>query len=721
MPPSHLRTHPVHLVTLFGALRRIPASMSSPRRRLLRLFLTGLVVVLLAGYGAFSTFFFNPMEGSYEFDIATLVPRDVDFFVSKADLRDDFDPFPTLACADEFESSRLARLLERQPAYQELLERLDVDAAVESLSQALDQSPIELEPLELFGGKDLALAGYFEGSALADSRWALLGRTNWMGKFGVELLDRPGWIGLDQQGISAEPCLATIQTKEQEVGVTLSGGSLTQPLSIGRVNDVVVICSDPKLLGEVARLGSVRGEDSFGLSAKFTDRIDSGRAQVGGAEGDEIELFVDAVKLSRAMGWSGAWPDRGADTFLPAFLGRLFQVAYVNELAGRLAFQGGLTVNLEGQLSSELMGNVQKRLYRQRQFDKLAARTVARLVPGDAGLFVYLRADLSDLLSQALDSLDQDTVLLFEDLVREVWGYDSAQPLIEDLDAALSGKVAFFLRPGDYAPSEQDPPNDGATVLVWALALVPQDMDKLTEILDQIRVHWQAFGLVGLKEGQNGIYKFRSKNGSFLTEYMNPLVPGTGQIATMNIDVTSGDDYFLVSNSRHFLVQIDSTFWNVSGAASTGLNARPDFEAFVNTGLPSASVLAWLNPRAIGESLRKIADENLRVQARSVIDWNAIRPGVEAKVLRENFGGVSANNLTQKDRESFEAQVEIRLEEIEKKEIAENYPRLRREAHDQIALWESIRSGLVELALDPKRLAFHARLAIPFESSDTEL
>ena len=46
--------------------------MSSSRKRLLRLFLTGTVVLLLAGYGAFTTFFFNPFESDYEFDVATL-------------------------------------------------------------------------------------------------------------------------------------------------------------------------------------------------------------------------------------------------------------------------------------------------------------------------------------------------------------------------------------------------------------------------------------------------------------------------------------------------------------------------------------------------------------------------------------------------------------------------------------------------------------------------
>ena len=63
-------------------------------RRLLRYFLIGLVLALLGGLWAFSFFFFNPFEGDYEYPIASLIPREIDFYAGKNGLRRDFDPFP---------------------------------------------------------------------------------------------------------------------------------------------------------------------------------------------------------------------------------------------------------------------------------------------------------------------------------------------------------------------------------------------------------------------------------------------------------------------------------------------------------------------------------------------------------------------------------------------------------------------------------------------------
>ena len=682
--------------------------MSSSRKRLLRLFLTGTVVLLLAGYGAFTTFFFNPFESDYEFDVATLVPRDVDFFTAKAGLAGDFDPFPAPAFADEFAESEFGQVLQGQAWYRDFMGGLEIEQAVASLEEALSQAPVSVEPLQLFGGEDLALAGYFEGAQLADARWALLGRTGWIGKFGVELLDRPAWIGLDAQGIVTETVRATIQSKEQDVGVTLSGGSLTQPLTIGRVQDVVVIASDAELVAEVARLNSVRGENSFGLSAKFADRIDVARR-----EGDEVELFVDAVKLLKALAWEGAWPDRTADTFLPAFLGRLFQVAYVNEVAGRIDIDGGITLDLDGQMSSELLGNVQKRLYRQRDFDRQNLRELARLAPADVGMFAALRGDVGDLLGAALESMDQSTVSLMEDTVRDVWGYQDPTQLITDIEDTIAGRVAFLLRVDDYPPSSNDPPNNGATVLAWALAFEVNDAQKLAELQDRISKRPQAFGLEPLNPGESGIYTIPATTGSTITEYMNPLVPGTGQLATL--ELTGRDSYLLVSNSRHFLSQIDQTYFEVEGAQGQGLLARTEFEAYLNSGLPSISALAWLNPRAMGGALRTIAEEHASLGVNSRIDWKTIRPGVERDVLRAKFGNASSESLTQSQREEFEMAVNMQLDEIEREKKAELFPQLRQEAMDRIALWEGVRVGLLELSLDEKRLAFHTRLAIPLE------
>ena len=56
------------------------------KSRLLRIAAILLGVLLFAGFFAFTTFFYSPFEGALEEDVAALVPRDVDFFVARADL-----------------------------------------------------------------------------------------------------------------------------------------------------------------------------------------------------------------------------------------------------------------------------------------------------------------------------------------------------------------------------------------------------------------------------------------------------------------------------------------------------------------------------------------------------------------------------------------------------------------------------------------------------------
>ena len=57
------------------------------KRRILKYLLISLSLLILAGLWAFSTFFFNPFEDKYAYDLASLIPREVDFYVSKARLR----------------------------------------------------------------------------------------------------------------------------------------------------------------------------------------------------------------------------------------------------------------------------------------------------------------------------------------------------------------------------------------------------------------------------------------------------------------------------------------------------------------------------------------------------------------------------------------------------------------------------------------------------------
>src|SRR5678816_452409 len=77
----------------------------SLKSRLLRITLIVLCVLTIAGYLAFTTAFYNPMEGRLAFHPGALVPRDVDFFVARKGLGDAFEAFPRLKVMDKLEQN----------------------------------------------------------------------------------------------------------------------------------------------------------------------------------------------------------------------------------------------------------------------------------------------------------------------------------------------------------------------------------------------------------------------------------------------------------------------------------------------------------------------------------------------------------------------------------------------------------------------------------------
>ena len=156
------------------------------RKRLLRIFAILLLVALFAGYFAFSTFVFSPTEGDYEPDVSTLVPRDVDFFVAKSELRRDFDGDLRLRVQGELEATPAWQAWVGSPEHAALQQELRLDEKLAEVRAELGK--LGVDPLRIVGGRDLALAGYFRGPTFESADWAAWARCNWMGKLAVAAL-----------------------------------------------------------------------------------------------------------------------------------------------------------------------------------------------------------------------------------------------------------------------------------------------------------------------------------------------------------------------------------------------------------------------------------------------------------------------------------------------------------------------------------------------------
>ena len=672
----------------------------SLRKRLLRILVILAVVMGFAGYFVFQVTLFNPLEGGYEFDVSTLTPRDVDFFVAKAQLAEDFDEFPHLKIADEVTDTSAWRSWKRSPEYLEFNRTYGYEDALAQLERLPEQLG-GLDLLSIFGGEDVAIAGYFRGPDLAQADWAVYGRVSFLGKLGVAALSHPGLLGLDQQGLSV--------AVEEDL-VALSGPQLPREIFVGRVKDVAVIGTSAELVRAASDLEARGGEDSFGQSANYFDHIQNARRSL---KATEIELFIDWRAYAENARLSGRWPDPESQDYFPAFLGRLFQLGTLKSAVGVMGFDHGVTLDLHGELSSELMTSEQKSIYRERGVERAwFMSNPAQIARSDCAVFLYMEIDVGDLLRELLAAAEPALRSNVEDLVRGTGRYNSSAQLIEELDTIFQGRVALVVRENDYPARDDDPPHNGVPVPAIAVVLWTDGDEsalvRIGQLHDMITENQGRLGLEG-RDGGGGVFKNPLSTGHEAWEFWTQFVDGTGHIAT-GID---GRRY-IVSNS-YSMIEDMIRVYNEGGRGSERLSERPDFRQLVREGLPQANAVAWINPRALSAVTGKFAQFDAERAVLDNIDWNTELAREETLVLREQFPGQVRGRLDQATQERVDELVRPRLEALRARLMDEQVPAIRSRM-ERTAKYRNIVSGmLIMLALDPKNWDLTVAALMPLD------
>ena len=670
------------------------------KARLLKYLAFGLLFLVLGLIWAFSTFFFNPFEGSYDGDLATLIPRDVDFYLGKRALAGDFDPFPELAFQEELKADPAGQAFLQLEFVQELLPEEEIQSAMAALEESLAQLPVDVDPLAVFGGSELAVAGYFSGPELADADWAVYGRANWMGKLAVEGMHK-GLANLEAQGLAVE---------ELDDGFQLSGGELTRPLFFLRILDVVIVTTKPDLVGTALSLDQMRGQDSFWFSAKYQDHA----AELD-IEGDELNVYVNQRDLLEAQRKPGAWPDVSSEDLATRFLARLFQLGTVREHVLTVGFENGLTIDASGAISSELLSQTQKKLYRMRGFEKDEVADLASMVPDDVGMFVCGQGPLRDLLNELAPSLEPATLGLIEDVSRDVFGYADAYPLFGDLSTALGDRFAFFARNDDYPIDDSPlaPPRDDNTVLVWAVVFSIDDEEALDALRQNVSSNPSAFGIQGRDPSKGGIFTNKVGGGSTVWEYHSGGIPGTGHLATLQFTANSGNRYFLISNHHDLLGHAYQSYRE----QRPRLAEDAYFQTLLNTGLPQSDFVFWFHPRAIAQTMQKIGTQNAGYDIALAINWDVERPRIEKKVLKEHFPGERWGAVSPDNLEAFELMTQQEIDTFEREFTSQHLPTLRQQYTRPWVAAGLARATMLQLALDQKTYRLHGRVVVPFDGA----
>jgi hypothetical protein len=676
-----------------------------PRKsRLLRILLTVAGVLAFVGYFAFSTFLFSPTEGDYEPDVSTLVPRNVDFFVAKADLSDDFDPFPHPAFERALLASPAWLAFERSEDYAAVFGGQDPLRLLSELEAELQQVK-GVAPLKVFGGRDLALAGWIRGPQLEQGDWALYGRVNWLGKLGASLLRHPGLLGLDARGLSVAV---------EDDHVALSGPELPREIYLTRVRDVVVVGTSRELVLAARDLEARAGQDSLGQGAAYDEHIQASRAR--GPERDELEAFLDWRSWSEGALLSGRWPDPESPFHTTQLLSRFFQLGAIKDVAGVVGFDRGIRARVHATLSSEMVGPTAARLYRQRGADTSEILSqAAALAPADTGLFAYLHAGIGDLLREYLDTAEPALRANVDEFVRSTGKYDGAEALVAELDALFRGRLALIVRPNDYPVDEaNDPPNDGAPTFAMALVLWTDGSERaratIEELHDIVVTKQQALGIQGPDPDKGGVFKFKVQSGHDTWEFWSPLVPGTGHLAV----VVDGPRYILSNNFR-MLGDLIATFYGRTPGRGS-LSRQVAFQGLADEGLDNANALVWVAPGSLAETARAMSDRAASDAVLGNVDMARERLREEALVLRQEFGGRRVQELSVDERARLDELVDARMGDLQTRLIAEQVPALRDTYVRRVGYAEAVQSMLMMVAFDPKWMEVSLGAIVPLET-----
>jgi hypothetical protein len=663
----------------------------SLKSRLLRILLAVTAVLGFAGYFAFSTFLFSPLEGDYESDLSTLVPRNVDFFVAKARLAEDFAPFPRLAAAPALSETPAWRTFVASPEYAALERKYGIEERLAEVERQLTQLH-GIDPLKVFGGSFVSIAGRFQGKSLADADWAIYGRANWMGKLGVSALSYPALLGLEDQGLNVAV---------ENDHVALSGPKLPREIFVTRLRDVIVAGTSLELVRAALDLDARAGQDSFGQSAQYFDHIQNA---VRSPARDEFEVFLDWRKLSEQALLSGRWPPPDGPGYLQRLLARFFQIGSIKEIAGVLGLEGGLHAHLHADLTSEMVTPLQERLYRRRGRDRREIlRDAAALAPDDTGIFVYLQIGVGDLLREMLAAAEPALRSNAEDLLRSTGVYTGSEPLITEIEELFRDGVALIVRENDYpVDAQKDPPNNGLPTYAVALVLWTDGSEKARTKIDELQTlvvrNQQALGLRGANPGAAGVFYNEVGSGHMIWEFWSPLITGTGHLATV-VD----DRRFIVSNSFRMLGDVIGTLYRRQGSRPA-LSEALEFKGLVNEGLLQANALLWLAPRKLGPTARKMAGFTAHNQVLGSLDQAKERVREEALVLRQDFGGRSVGQLGPDEKAKLDESVNARMDALQQKQLGEAVPALTAAFERRQAYLEYFGSMLCMLALDPKHM-----------------
>lgn len=696
-------------------------------RRILRklgIVFGGLVLFLLLFVAAF---IFNPFEGSLP-ELRDAVPRDVNFFVRKERLADDFDPFPQPKFWGELADLR---------GFSELTagklgkswQRAGLDRAVQQASEQLDKVRADsggfLDVLRDVVGTEVIVAGYEQdygvqpARPLAEPRWCLYTRVTWRVK---------ALVGLAGFG------LVQGQLRQNGLDVTSDGADLvvklpgaTQPLHVRRHLDLLMVTNHRPLLEQSQRLlDGNRDEEPIGQMAAYTDgaqkRIERWAAVNAQDPVNVLEFIVEPNAYDGFRRFAAQWPNpQNKDSMNERVLASFLNLKGWLQVTGGLMFADGvLAATGQVGLNSKQHTPFQSSFYKAEQEAREKwLDPFLRMVPESACAAAALRMPAGEFLHAMFDAMEEKEKELVNDMLRRTTfqgqNVTDMRDLIERLKLAFLPRTGFVFRQNDPITERDDKGELKIPVaarspmpqVAWVFWLRPNGQAIVEEFVTMLRTYYSTFGFK-----KQWYLPVPFANGSLpekVSEFTNPQIPATGEIAVIVFR-----EFFVISNSGPLIQDILRTrHGGQTGARS--LRDIPEF-AVVEAELPSeVNAFVWLH----GKNLIPMFDDYLAFaeadSEQADPEWlMQNRPAAEDQVRRSQFARYPSKASMPKAMTDpggeFDVAVVAWLREQWRKERT-NFTAEDRQQMEQLkAMAQMLEVGCLQLELENNYIRYQARL-----------
>lgn len=658
-----------------------------------------------------AVFVFNPLEGALR-DMRDVVPRDVDFFVRKLDLSDDFKSFPEPLFWDELSAHPAWRGVTRGPLYRSFDGAGEITRALEDvraqIEQVREQTSGYLDVVDDVLGREVELAGKF-GATSADTKWCLYARVNWPVKAG---------LGLSRYGF--------VQERARRAGVLLAADEDLlkiepqngETLWAVRHLDCLLVGNDRDLVRRSHNLATGVGDpDSFGGSASYRDGVER-RIQEWEDRADEIanaaEFYVRPDKLFGlpSVSFDDTWPDPNHPTDMNSrVLAAFLNLESWLFLSGAAVFEeGSVSLLADLELNQNKHTPFQSRFFQaeSQQRSEWLDRFLS-MVPASACACAALRMPAGEFMREMYVALTDVEKELINDGLRGTGQFEDVMAVINKLEPALEQRTGFVFRKN--IPDPEIPVADTSPVpqVAWVFWMRRGGRPLVQEFVDMVTRYREVLGFTNAYDLPLGLGG-QGVGGDAAREFTNPQIPGTGSIATLVYP-----PFFVISNSGPFIRDLMQTL--ITPDQRRSIRSREDFQEYLFE-LPDAiNGLVYIQ----APELRELLDDYLQGVARSASlpdpDWAVTQRGaaesaVFAREYAQRFGSMAA--IPQAQRGEFDDKVDREIEEMWRTQRTSFSAEAQASLLEARALTELFSSAYFQVTLEPRHLRLTGRAKANF-------